>query len=133
VFLFLNRATSHLSVCANLKSFLIISFPKYFNFFYMTTCIIILRVLNPCQHGFSKSESTFTNLVTYLDFATHLICSQRQADVVYFDLSNVLDLIPHALLLHKLTDCGISAGYVHSPLRHYSPYLSLVLLCIEIS
>jgi hypothetical protein len=24
--------------------------------------------LNPCQHGFTKSKSTITNLVTYLDF-----------------------------------------------------------------
>jgi hypothetical protein len=34
--------------------------------------------LNPRQHGFTKSEYTTTNLVTYFDIP--LVCSQRQAD-----------------------------------------------------
>jgi hypothetical protein len=32
--------------------------------------------LNSCQHGFTKSKSTITNLVTYLDFITPLVSSQ---------------------------------------------------------
>jgi hypothetical protein len=35
--------------------------------------------------------------------------SQRKADAVYFDPNSAFDLALHALLLHKLTDCG----YVH--------------------
>jgi hypothetical protein len=57
--------------------------------------------LNPNQHGFTKSKSTVTNLVTFLDFMTPVVRCQRQADGVYFDLSNAFDLVPHNLLLHK--------------------------------
>jgi hypothetical protein len=62
--------------------------------------------LNPCQHSFTKSKCTVTNLVTYLDFVTHLVCSQREVGAVYFDFSSALDLVAHALLHHKLTAAG---------------------------
>jgi hypothetical protein len=42
--------------------------------------------LNSCQHGFTKSKSVITNLVTYLEFITPLVTSQAQADAIYFDL-----------------------------------------------
>jgi hypothetical protein len=38
--------------------------------------------LNPNQHGFTKSKSTVTNLVTFLDFMTPVVRNQRQADAV---------------------------------------------------
>jgi hypothetical protein len=44
--------------------------------------------MGPYQHGFSKSKSTTTNLVTFVDFISPLVGSQRQADATYFDLSN---------------------------------------------
>jgi hypothetical protein len=69
--------------------------------------------LNPCQHGFTKSKSTTTNLVTYLAFITPLVGSQRQADAVYFDLTSAFDLVPHTLHLHKLSALGLSGGYVN--------------------
>jgi hypothetical protein len=52
-------------------------------------------------------------LVTFVDFITPLVCSQGQADATYFDVSNAFDLIPHALLLHKLSALGLSGGYVN--------------------
>jgi hypothetical protein len=69
--------------------------------------------LNPCQHGFTKSKSTTTNLVTYLDFITPLVGSQRQVDTVYFDLTSAFNRVPHSLLLHKLSALGFSGGYVN--------------------
>jgi hypothetical protein len=71
------------------------------------------RKLNTCQHGFTKSKSAVTNSVTYLDFVTPLVCSERQVDAVYFDLSSVLGLVTYALLLHKLADYGLPAAYVN--------------------
>jgi hypothetical protein len=69
--------------------------------------------ISPYQHGFSKTKSACTNLVSFVDFITPLVCSQRQVDAIYFDLSNVFDLVPHSLLLHKLSALGLSGGYVN--------------------
>jgi hypothetical protein len=48
--------------------------------------------INPYQHGFSKTKSGSTNVVTFVDFITHLVCSQGQADAIYFDLSKLSTL-----------------------------------------
>jgi hypothetical protein len=69
--------------------------------------------ISPHKHGFSKTKYTSTNLVTYVDFISPLVGSQRQADAIYFDLSNAFDLVPHSLLLHKLSAFGRSGGYVN--------------------
>jgi hypothetical protein len=39
-------------------------------------------------------------LVTYFEFTTHLVSSQRQDNATYFDLSNAFDLVRNALLHH---------------------------------
>jgi hypothetical protein len=62
--------------------------------------------ISPHQQGFSKTKSTTTNLVTYLDYISPLVGSQRQADAIYFDLRNAFDLVLHSLLLHKLSAFG---------------------------
>jgi hypothetical protein len=66
--------------------------------------------LNSSQHGLIKSKSTVTSLVTFLDFVTPLVCSQGQTDSIYSDISNAFDIHPHSLLLHKLTNYGLSRG-----------------------
>jgi hypothetical protein len=93
--------------------------------------------LNSSQHGFNKSKSTITNLVIFLDFVTPLVCSQGQVDSIHFDFSNAFDILPHALLLHKLNNYGLSYGYInwfHSYLTNrescvrFQAYFLLLLL-----
>jgi hypothetical protein len=50
-------------------------------------------------------------LVTYVDFISFLVGSQRQADAIYFDLSIAFGLVPHSLLTYKLGAFGLSGGY----------------------
>jgi hypothetical protein len=69
--------------------------------------------LHPSQHGVLKYKSTATNLVTYLDFISPLVISQRQVDSIYFDLSSAFDLVPHPILLRKRCAYGLSDGYVN--------------------
>jgi hypothetical protein len=40
------------------------------------------------------------------------LCTQRQTDSVYFDLSCAFNIIPHNILLHKLSNIGFSSSYV---------------------
>jgi hypothetical protein len=35
------------------------------------------RKRNPCQHGLVKSNYTVSSLVSYLDYISSLVCSQR--------------------------------------------------------
>jgi hypothetical protein len=76
--------------------------------------------ISPYQHGFTKTKSTSTNLVAYVDFIAPLVGSQSQVDAIYFDLSNAFDLVPHTLPLHKLGALVLSGGYVN----WFSSYLS---------
>jgi hypothetical protein len=87
------------------------NFSKLFQFI-IHDHVLHYITLNPNQHGFTKSKSTVTNLVTFLDFMTPVVRGQRQAGAVYFDLPYAFDLVPHNLLLHKLSSFGFSDGYV---------------------
>jgi hypothetical protein len=60
-----------------------------------------------------ESKYTVTNLITFLDFVTPLVCLQGQIDSIYFDFSNAFYSFPHALLFHKLSNYGSSSGYVN--------------------
>jgi hypothetical protein len=81
----------------------------------MVVVIIIIVIFyyfkckrNPCQHGLVISRYTITNLVSYLDYISPLVFSQRQVDAIYFDLSSSIDFVPHTFLLLKLSACGLS-------------------------
>jgi hypothetical protein len=69
--------------------------------------------LNRSQYVFFKSKFTTTDLVTYLDFISRLVSSQRQVDFIYFGLSSAFDLALHPILLYKRCPCVLSDGYVN--------------------
>jgi hypothetical protein len=106
------KSSDHASV-SNYRAISILN-----NFSKIFECIIHDHVshytkLHPNQHGFSKSKSTVTSLITFLDLVTPAVRSQRQVDAVYFDLFNVYGLVPHNLLLLKLRLFGFSDGYIN--------------------
>jgi hypothetical protein len=111
-FCFLEKVAVPLLII-DLYRFLII-FQKHLNLLYLDHVSSYFKSkLNICHHGFTKSKTTFTNLDTYLDFVTPIVRYRSQADAIYFNLSSASGLVPHALLLHKLTDYGLSASYVN--------------------
>jgi hypothetical protein len=68
--------------------------------------------LHPNQHGFLKSKSTITDLLTYPNDVTPSLCSQGQLDSIYFDLSLAFDKVPYAVLWDKLNQFGLLSSYV---------------------
>jgi hypothetical protein len=82
--------------------------------------------INFTQHGSTKSRFPLTNLVTFLDNVTALVCSQGQTGSIYFDFSNAFHIIPHDLLLHKLDKYGLPSGY----LNWFCSYLAESYVCI---
>ena len=66
--------------------------------------------LNVSQHGFFKTKSTTTTLVTYLDFIFLLVSSQRQVHSIYCNLSSASGLVLQSTLLHKFCTYGPSDG-----------------------
>jgi hypothetical protein len=59
----------------------------------------------------TKSQPAVTNFVRQPEPLAPTVNSQCQAHAIYFDFNNASDLLPNALLLHKLTNYGPSAGY----------------------
>jgi hypothetical protein len=51
--------------------------------------------------------------VTNVYYLSPIVRSQGQADAVYFDLSSAFDLVPHSLLLNKLSAFRLTSGHVN--------------------
>ena len=62
------------------------------------------------QHALIRSKPKTTNIVAYLDLIIPQVHSPPQVDaiLVYCDFRNAFYLVPHALLLRKLDDFGLS-------------------------
>ena len=65
------------------------------------------------QHGFTKSRSTVSQVITYLD----LVYSSRDNNIpalsIYFDARKAFDTVPHHLLLSKLENFGFDLGFLY--------------------
>ncbi|KAL1446452.1 hypothetical protein WDU94_005642, partial [Cyamophila willieti] len=60
------------------------------------------------QHGFVKSKSTATNLVSFYQFLNSSLEQRCQVDVFYSDFSKAFDKVNINILLCKLQSLGIS-------------------------
>jgi hypothetical protein len=69
--------------------------------------------LRAYKHNYIKSKSTVTNLLIYVNSITVCVSSQGQTYSVYFDLIRAFDKIPHTLLVHELSNFGLSDCYIN--------------------
>ena len=79
--------------------------------------------IRSCQHGFTKSRSCLTNLISFYDLVTHLVDEGKAVDTVYLDFSKAFDTVSHSILLHKLAARGLdryTLGWVRNWLKGWA-------------
>jgi len=74
------------------------------------------KILTNLNHGFRSGFSTETQLLITVDDLLKSYDQGRQLDMAILDFSKAFDMVPHAHLLHKLSNYGIT-GSLHSWLR----------------
>jgi hypothetical protein len=88
------------------------NFPKIFEIFVHNHLSNLFKHrINPPKHGFRKCNSITTNLVNYLNSILPSVCTKSQIDSVYLVLSSSLDIFSHNIVLHKLSNFGLSSSY----------------------
>ncbi|KAI8501334.1 hypothetical protein Bbelb_206050 [Branchiostoma belcheri] len=65
------------------------------------------------QHGFVPGRSCTTQLITTMDQWTRAVEEGEPLDAIYLDLRKAFDSVPHARLMYKLSQYGIS-GKLHA-------------------
>ena len=60
------------------------------------------NILNPNQHGFRKSRSCITQLISYTTHILENLVDGNEVDAIYLDYSKAFDRIDHEILLQKL-------------------------------
>ncbi|KAF4798796.1 RNA-directed DNA polymerase from mobile element jockey-like protein [Turdus rufiventris] len=63
--------------------------------------------IRPSQHGFRRSRSCLTNLVSFYDQVTCLLDAGKAVDVVCLDFNKAFNTVSHSILLEKLAACGL--------------------------
>ena len=71
------------------------------------------NLLSNHQHGFIKSRSTLTNLLSSLRHWLTSLDSGNSTDVLYIDFAKAFDSVSHSKLLHKLKSYNI-LGKLHN-------------------
>lgn len=70
-------------------------------------------IINLIPYIFIEFDSSISNLVTYLDFISSSVNSQRQFDVLYYDFIFEFDLASQTILLRKIFSYGHSSSYIN--------------------
>ncbi|KAF4805043.1 RNA-directed DNA polymerase from mobile element jockey-like protein [Turdus rufiventris] len=70
--------------------------------------------LRPSQHGFRRSRSCLTNLISFYDQMTHLVDVGKAVDVVNLDFSKAFDTVFYSILLEKLAAHSLDRCTLHS-------------------
>jgi hypothetical protein len=65
------------------------------------------KLLRDSQHGFMRSRSCLTNVLTFLEKVTEFVDDGSPVDVIYLDFQKAFDKVPHERLLLKLKAHGI--------------------------
>ena len=66
-----------------------------------------LNLFGPNQHGFRKSYSCVTNLLTARNDWTRAVDSRHDVHIIFLDFSKAFDKVDHCLLVSKLHSFGI--------------------------
>ena len=64
------------------------------------------RVIQDSQHSFTKGKSCLTNPVTLYDGMMTLVDKRKAIDVIYLDLYETFDIVPHHIFISKLERDG---------------------------
>ena len=71
------------------------------------------NLINPSQHWFLKARSCLTNMLCFLEDVTKWVDEGSPVDIIYLDLKNACDKVPHQRLLLKLKADGIENGMIN--------------------
>ena len=72
------------------------------------------NILTDLQHGFRKSRSCETQLITTIQDLAFGLHNKEQIDAILLDFSKAFDTVPHARLLYKAEYYG-----VHGPILNW--------------
>ena len=65
-------------------------------------------LLKDCQHGFRKGRSTTTAMLNFMNYLSHSLENRKSTIGVFYDFTKAFDMIPHKILLTKLSQYGIT-------------------------
>lgn len=91
------------------------------------------NILSTCQHGFRKCHSTTTCTAEFLNYVYLNLDQKKHVISIFIDFSKAFDLIPHAILLDKLTKIGLSHPAISLILSYLSYRTQQVLINNEFS
>ena len=86
------------------------------------------QILSDEQHGFRKGRSCESQLITTVNDFEECLNQRRQCNIILLDFSKAFDRVPHSLLFHKLSHCGVNGtlfSWLKSFLHGRSQYVVL--------
>ncbi|CAF4930014.1 unnamed protein product [Pieris macdunnoughi] len=106
--------------------------PTFAKVFESILCPIISshfkHFIAPEQHGFAKSRSTSTNLVSFVEDLAEGVDRGQSYDAIYTDFSRAFDRVSHVMLIHKLSSIGIDGIFLNWCRSYLSNRQSVVVV-----